>query len=114
MLLALLMMGLGIAFFVIAVLGMAAAAFKRQLVWSLSWNALIFPTGTLVTSTSQIGVELDSPVARVITTLLTALMVFVFLLNFGMACFYIGQGKLLIVRTRIASHGQTTLEPKIN
>jgi tellurite resistance protein TehA-like permease len=96
-LLALLLTGMAAVWLLIAFYAMAELAYKRQLKWTLSWNAIIFPTGTLATSTLQLGIEMDSPFFRVITAIILVFMVFVFFVNLGFTVFEIVQGRLLIV-----------------
>ena len=97
-LLALLLTGMAAVWLLIALCAMAELAYKRELKWTLSWNAIIFPTGTLATSTLQLGIEMDSPFFRVITAVILVCMILVFFLNFGFTVFEISQGRLLVVR----------------
>lgn len=97
-LLALWMSGMGIIWVSMAIAAMAESAWKKELKWNLSWNSIIFPTGTLTTSFLLMSKEMDSPAFRVVTTALVIFLVLVFLLNVGFSIVRIWQGKLLIVR----------------
>lgn len=96
--LALLMNGLGVVFLLFSIAAMIDRAIERTLVWTPSWNAIIFPTATLTTSMLTFAIQLDSPAYRVITAVLTITLVFFFLVNMVMTFLRISQGKLLIVK----------------
>lgn len=95
---ALLMTGLGIVWTILSVYAMLECAVERKLVWAPNWNSIIFPTGTLCTSTLEFGIEMDSPAFGVVTVTLIIFLVFFFLLNLVFTVVKVGQGKLLIVR----------------
>ncbi|KAK5219082.1 hypothetical protein LTR72_008264 [Exophiala xenobiotica] len=97
-LLALLMVGLAAVWLVLAFIGMLDRAYHRELVWAPTWNAIIFPTGTLATSTLLLGTEMDSPFFRVVTVILTLFLILVFFVNLGFTVARIVDGRLLIVR----------------
>lgn len=96
-LIALLLTGMSAVWLLVALCAMAELAYKRQLKWSLSWNAIVFPTGTLATSTLQLGIEMDSPFVRVITAIILIFIIIVFLFNLCFTVFEIAKGKVLIV-----------------
>lgn len=96
--LALLMNGLGVVWLLFSVAAMIERAIERTLVWTPSWNAIIFPTATLTTSMLVFSTQMDSPAYRVVTAILTIILVFFFLVNLVMTVLRISQGKLLIVR----------------
>lgn len=73
-------------------------AYHRQLVWTPAWNAVIFPTGTLATSTTLLGEQMDSPFFRVVSVILLLGLIMVFLNNVGFTGYRIWKGQLLIVR----------------
>ena len=95
---ALLMTGLDIVLLFLAMYAMIECAVQRKLVWAPNWNSIIFPTGTLATSTLRFGVEMDSPAWRVVSAILIIFLVVVFLLNLGFTITRIWQGRLLVVR----------------
>lgn len=97
-LLALFMSGLGTIWMIIAFVGMLDRAFHRELIWSPTWNAIIFPTGTLVTSLLLLAQEMDSPFFRVVTVIIVIFLVIVFFINLAFTLTRIWQGKLLIVK----------------
>jgi tellurite resistance protein TehA-like permease len=97
-LLALLMTGFGAVWLVFAILAMLDRAYHRQLVWAPTWNAIIFPTGTLATSTLLLGTDLDSPFFRVMTVILLLFLILVFFINVAFSLWKIFKGELLIVR----------------
>ncbi|TVY82220.1 Sulfite efflux pump SSU1, partial [Lachnellula suecica] len=95
---ALMLTGMGTIFGLIAFYAMIEVAWKRQLKWHLTWNSIIFPTGTLTTSFLLFSIEMDSPAFRAVTTALVILLVLVFLLNVGFTFWNVAKGELLIVR----------------
>ncbi|KAJ9640862.1 hypothetical protein H2204_003151 [Knufia peltigerae] len=97
-LLALFMSGLGTIWMILAFIGMLDRAFHRELIWSPTWNAIIFPTGTLVTSLLLLAQEMDSPFFRVVTVIIVIFLVIVFFINLAFTLTRIWQGKLLIVK----------------
>lgn len=97
-LLALLMTGLGAVFFILSLCAIVDRACHHDLVWSPAWNAIIFPTGTLVTSTLLFADVMDSPFFRVVTALLTLFLVLVFAVNVAFSLYRIFTGRLLVVR----------------
>jgi tellurite resistance protein TehA-like permease len=97
-LLGLLLSGMGSIWALLALIAMIEKAWQGQLKWNMSWNSIIFPTGTLTTSFLLFSTELDSPAFRAITTGMVILLVVVFVLNLAFACWKISRGELLIVR----------------
>jgi tellurite resistance protein TehA-like permease len=97
-LLALLMTGLGGVWLILSLCAMVDRAWHRELAWTPAWNAIIFPTGTLATSTLVFGAEMDSPFFRVITAILTLFLVIVFFINIFFSVWKTFRGELLIVR----------------
>ncbi|KEF54177.1 uncharacterized protein A1O9_09972 [Exophiala aquamarina CBS 119918] len=97
-LLALLMTGLGAIWLILAFCAMIDRAWHRELKWTPAWNAIIFPTGTLVTSTLLFGELMDSSFFRVVTAMMTLFLVIVFFVNAAFTLWKIGRGELLIVR----------------
>lgn len=97
-LLALLMAGLGGVWLIIAICGMLDRAYHRELIWTPTWNAIIFPTATLTTTTSLLGEEMDSAFFKVVTVILVVSLTFVFFVNLAMTLRGIFQGTLLVVR----------------
>ena len=97
-LLALLMTGLAAVWMLFAFGAMIDRACHRQLVWAPTWNAVIFPTATLATSTLLLGSELDSAFFKVVTVILVVFLVSVFLVNIVFTLWGIFKGELLIVR----------------
>lgn len=97
-LLGLWMSGMGVIWALIAFVAMMEKAWQGKLKWSLVWNSIIFPMGTLTTSFLLFSIEMDSPAFRVVTTALVILLVLVFFLNAFFAVWRISKGELLIVR----------------
>jgi len=97
-LLALLMTGLGAVFFILSLCALVDRAWHRELAWSPAWNAIIFPTGTLVTSTLLFAEVMDSPFFRVVTAMLTLFLVIVFFINVVFTLWKAFNGELLVVR----------------
>jgi tellurite resistance protein TehA-like permease len=95
---ALWMSGMGIIWALMAFVAMVESAWKRELSWNMSWNSIIFPTGTLTTSFLLMSIEMNSPAFRAVTTALVIFLVLVFFLNTGYTIVRVLQGKLLIVR----------------
>jgi tellurite resistance protein TehA-like permease len=93
-----LLSGMGSIWALLALIAMIEKAWQGQLKWNMSWNSIIFPTGTLTTSFLLFSTELDSPAFRAITTGMVILLVVVFVLNLAFACWKISRGELLIVR----------------
>ncbi|KAK5074726.1 hypothetical protein LTR64_000931 [Lithohypha guttulata] len=98
MLIALLLTGLGIIWTFLGVYAMVSRALQKQLKWTPSWNAIIFPVGTLTTSTTLLATEMDSPAWRVVTAGLIIILLFFFLLNSVFTLKGIWKGELLVVR----------------
>jgi tellurite resistance protein TehA-like permease len=98
LLLALLMTGLGVIWMIFAFCAMIERAYHRELAWAPTWNAVIFPTATLVTSTLLLGSELDSPFFKIVTCILVLFLVLVFLVNIIFTLQGISKGQLLIVK----------------
>ncbi|KAI9692746.1 MAG: hypothetical protein M1820_009389 [Bogoriella megaspora] len=97
-LLGLLLLGLGMVWLIIAFYAMFYRAFRRELTWGIEWNAIIFPVGTLTTSTILFGIEMDSPFFKVITGILLVFLVLVFFINLAFTVWNVFKGNLLIVR----------------
>jgi len=97
-LIALMLTGLGIIWTIFAVYAMIERAVQKKLSWTPSWNAIIFPLGTLTTSTSLFGIAMDSPAWRVVTAMLIIVLTGVFFVNLGFTLTKIWRGELLVVR----------------
>jgi tellurite resistance protein TehA-like permease len=89
---------MGLVWFVLSLYAMFECAWHGKLQWSPGWNAIIFPTGTLATSTMQLADAMDSPAWRIITTILVVFLVIVYLGNLAGTMWKISRGELLIVR----------------
>ena len=98
-LLGLLLTGMGTVWLIFALYSMFYRAFRRELVWAITWNAMIFPTGTLTTSTLLFGIEMDSPFFKVITGILIVCLLILFFVNLGFTVFEVSKGRLLIVKS---------------
>ena len=98
LLLALLKTGLGAVWLAFAFCAMIDRAYHRQLIWAPTWNAVIFPTAMLATSTLLLGSELDSPFFRAVTVIIVVFLVLVFFVNAAFTLWAIFKGRLLIVR----------------
>lgn len=98
MLVALLLMGLGILWTGFSIYAMVYRALRKELSWSPSWNAIIFPMGTLTTATTLFSTEMDSPAWRVITAMLIIILIIVFFNNMIFTAVGIWKGELLIIR----------------
>ena len=95
---ALLLSGLGIIFFLLSVAAMLQRAFQRQLTWTPTWNAIIFPSSTLTSSFILFAIEMDSSVYRVVSATMIVLLLLVFLVNIVFTVRRIYHGQLLVVR----------------
>ena len=98
--------GLGIIWGFLSIFAMVERAVQKQLRWTPTWNALIFPNATLTTSFAVFAIEMDSPVYKVVTAMMIIILVFFFFLNLCYTVTRIWQGKLLIVREdwRVKQH----------
>ena len=96
-LIALLFNGLGVIWCVLGIYCMLERAYEKKLRWTPSWNAIIFPNGTLTTSFIIFAEEMDSPAYRVVATIFTLALLFVYFVNLGFTLVRIWQGKLLVV-----------------
>jgi tellurite resistance protein TehA-like permease len=97
-LIALLFNGLGVVWLIFGIYAMIERAVQKQLRWTPSWNAIVFPNATLTTSFLVFAIEMDSPAYRVITAILTILLIIVFFINLAFTILRISQGRLLIVK----------------
>ncbi|KAI9677363.1 MAG: hypothetical protein M1822_008170 [Bathelium mastoideum] len=97
-LIALMLSGFGVVALILAFSGMLFRLFRRELRWTVSWNAIIFPTGTLTTSMLMFSIEMNSPFFRVITAILLVFLLIVFFVNLGFTAWEIFRGRLLVVR----------------
>ena len=95
---ALLLSGLGTVLCLFSVAAMLQRAFQRQLTWTPTWNAIIFPNTTLVSSFLLFAIEMDSRAYRVVSVIMIILLIIVFLVNLVYTVLRISQGKLLVVR----------------
>lgn len=95
---ALLLTGLGIVWAIFGIFVMTERAVKRELKWAPTWNSIIFPMGTLTTSTSLFAIEMDSPAWRVITAMLIIILTIIFFINLAFTVVKVSKGELLIVR----------------
>ena len=95
---ALLLTGMGCIWALMALCAMLEKAWQRELKWNMTWNNLVFPTGTLTTSFLLFSIEMDSPAFRAVTTALVIVLVLVFFFNFVSAVWRISRGEILIVK----------------
>ncbi|OAL38322.1 hypothetical protein AYO20_02381 [Fonsecaea nubica] len=96
--LALLMTGLGAVWLGFALVAMAHRIANKDLIWAPTWNAIIFPTGTLTTATLLLGTDLDSAFFKIVTVIQLIFLILVFFINAAFTLFKIWRGELLIVR----------------
>lgn len=97
-LVALMLTGLGTFWMFLSVYVMAQRAWERQLSWTPTWNAIIFPAGTLVTAFSFFSVSMNSPVFGALTAAVIVILVILFLVNMVFTVHKVIKGELLIVR----------------
>ncbi|KAJ9612894.1 hypothetical protein H2200_002835 [Cladophialophora chaetospira] len=97
-LLAMLTSGMGTIWLIIAFWCMGEHAVHRKLSWTPTWNAIIFPTGTLTSSMLMFGIEMDSPFFRTITTIGLLFLVVMWFVNLAGTVWKIGMGQVLIVK----------------
>lgn len=97
-LLGLLLAGMSSVYALIALYAMVERAFQKQLSWTMSWNSIIFPIGTLTTACNSFAIAMDSPAWRTVNTGLVVILVIVFLINSAFAVLKVVKGELLIVR----------------
>ncbi|KIV99989.1 uncharacterized protein PV09_08347 [Verruconis gallopava] len=95
---ALMLSGLGFVWLIFSIYSMARCALRRELLWTPGWNAIIFPTGTLVSSMSLFALDMDSPAFRVTTALLIVILFIVYFINLAFTVWNVMKGRLLIVR----------------
>ncbi|OQU98840.1 hypothetical protein CLAIMM_04564 isoform 1 [Cladophialophora immunda] len=96
--LALLMTGLGAVWLGFALVAMLHRIVNRELTWAPTWNAIIFPTGTLTTATLLLGTELDSAFFKIVTVIQLIFLILVFFINAAFTLLKICRGELLVVR----------------
>ncbi|EXJ54986.1 uncharacterized protein A1O5_12897 [Cladophialophora psammophila CBS 110553] len=96
--LALLMTGLGAVFLGFAIIAMFHRILNGELTWAPTWNAIIFPTGTLTTATLLLGTELDSAFFKVVTVVQVIFLILVFFVNAAYTLQKIYRGELLFVK----------------
>ncbi|OAP60265.1 hypothetical protein AYL99_05267 [Fonsecaea erecta] len=96
--LALLMTGLGAVWLGFALVAMLLRLVRRELTWAPTWNAIIFPTGTLTTATLLLGTELESAFFKIVTVIQVVFLILVFFVNAAFTLLKIWRGELLIVR----------------
>ncbi|KIY00852.1 uncharacterized protein Z520_03518 [Fonsecaea multimorphosa CBS 102226] len=96
--LALLMTGLGAVWLGFALIAMLNRLVRRELIWAPTWNAIIFPTGTLTTATLLLGTDLDSAFFKIVTVIQVIFLILVFFINAAFTLLKIWRGELLIVR----------------
>ena len=97
-LISMLMTGFSVFWLLFAFIVMIHRAMRKELRWNPTWNAVIFPTGTLTNSMLMFSIEMDSSFFRVITAVLVVFLVLVFFVNLGFTAWEVGKGRLLIVR----------------
>ena len=97
-LIALLLTGFGIILTFLGIFAMVDKSFRRELKWAPTWNSIIFPTGTLTTSTSLFAIEMNSPAWKVITVILIITLVVLYFINLAFTIVRVSQGKLLVIR----------------
>ena len=97
-LVALLFNGLAVIWCLLGIWCMLERAYEGTLTWTPSWNAIIFPNATMTTSFLVFAIEMDSPAYRVIATMMTIILLILYLINLGFTVLRVCQGKLLIVR----------------
>ncbi len=94
----LLLLGVGTLWLIMAFFAMFYRAYWKELSWGPEWNAIIFPVGTLTTTTLILGIKMDSPFFKVITGILLVFLILVFVNNLAFTVWNVSRGKLLIVR----------------
>lgn len=97
-LIAFLCAGMAIMWLFLAVYVMLQRAFEKQMSWSLTWNSIIFPIGTLTTAFNAFGIQLNSPTFNVLNTALVLIMVTMFFVNLAFTTLKVAKGELLIVK----------------
>lgn len=95
---ALLLAGMSSVYALLALYAMVERAFQKQLSWTMSWNSIIFPIGTLTTACNAFAIAMDSPAWRTVNTALVLILVILFLVNTAFMALKIVKGELLIVR----------------
>lgn len=102
MMMALLLLGFDIFWFVLVSYALVEAAFKRRLQLGMPWWSTIFPVGTLNTTFLVLGIELDSPTFRVLATGLYIILLVDYLLCWVMTVYLVRKGQLLDGRQQLS------------
>ena len=97
-LIALLLAGMSSIYALLAFYVMVERAVQKQLSWTMSWNSIIFPIGTLATACNLFSIAMDSPAWRTVNTALVVILVILYLVNVVFAMMKVMKGELLIVR----------------
>ena len=97
-LLALMMVGMGTLWMLISLYYMLELAWTRKLGWTMSWNAIIFPLGTLGAALLELAIELDSVFFRVVTSIDIVVLVVLWLVNAGFIASGIVRGEVLVMK----------------
>jgi len=91
-LLALLLLGIAVVWFMLALVAMGCAAVRRELRWSMDWHGVILALAALGLSTLMFGAELDSGFFRVVACVLLVVVVVGFLVNLGFTVWFVVKG----------------------
>jgi len=95
---ALLLAGMASVYALLALYVVIERALQKQLSWTMSWNSIIFPVGTLTTACNGFAIAMDSPAWRTVNTGLVLILVILFLVNTAFMATKVVKGELLIVR----------------
>lgn len=88
-LLALLLLGMASVWFLLALVAMGCAVFRRELRWGMDWHAVVLALAALGLSTLMFGAELDSGFFRVVACVLLVVVVVGFCVNVGLTGWFV-------------------------
>ena len=97
-LLALLILGLAYFWMVLAVIGIGSFAIKRELSWSMTWWATIFPLATVNLAWIELAEAMASDAFNALAAGLFVILLIDFFVNTGFTIWYASTGKLLFTR----------------
>ncbi|CAK1362301.1 unnamed protein product [Cercospora beticola] len=98
---ALLILGFGYLMLFLAIVGVVDVFVKRQVKYSLTWWALVFPSVTITTAWMELASSMDSPAFRGLVCAMTVLLYVVYFINWGFTIWGIVDGSLIFGKTHL-------------
>jgi tellurite resistance protein TehA-like permease len=80
-LLALLLLGFAVFWIFMAYFAIIQALIQRKLHFGLTWWSTIFPMGTVATATADLGTAMNSPVFKVVASIILVFLSLIFVVN---------------------------------